>query len=226
MSPDRRRRRPKKVLVFGEDENDTHFLAELLVALCPEMQGMVKAFRRPPILIKDADSRRVPDRATAIASLVDAEATSADVVCVFAHEDCDDLEPAHEALSQKIEAAFAQEGYHVHAVTPAWETEAWLFLWPEAVAAYRGKWRSLDAYRGRNVGLIVDAKETLTRALRPTGRDRASVRDYRESDAPGIGARVREMGIADDPRGRSASYDRFRASVTSCCQSVSPRAAR
>lgn len=185
------------------------------------MRGRVKAFRRPPILIKDSDSRSMPSRVTTIARLIDAEATQADVVCVFAHEDCDAVEPAHEAVALKIEEAFARQGYHVHAVAPAWESEAWLFLWPDAVNQHMSKWRSLDNYRGREVGRISDAKETLTRALRPTGRGHGNVRDYRESDAPEIARHVRELGLANSPAGRSASYDRFRASVETCCSSIS-----
>ena len=215
------RARPRRVLVFGEDENDTKFLAELLVALCPELLGKVKAFRRPPVLLKATDSRQVPGRVARIASLVAAERTTADVLCIFAHEDCDAVEPAHESLALKIETAFAAAGCHVHAVTPAWETESWLFLWPEAVATYRRGWASLEKYRGRDVGRIVDAKEVLTRALRPPGnRGQSGTRDYRESDAPEIAKRIAELGLAATPGGKSGSYDRFRESVATCCVSL------
>ncbi len=214
------RRRPSKVLVFGESENDTKLLAELLQAICPQLEGRVQPFRRPPILIREASDRTMPDRAEAIVALIEAEMTSSDVMCVFAHEDCDDFEPAHTALSSKIEAAFARAGHQVHAVTPAWETEAWLFLFPDAVAAYRRSWASLDPYRGRNVGLIKDAKEELTRALRPRGARGSSQRDYRESDAPGIGEKVRDLGLAGAPAGRSDSYRRFVASAEACGQGI------
>lgn len=222
-APRPKRHKPRRVLVFGEDENDTKLLAELLVALCPEMAGLVKPFRRPPILIKDADPRKVPSRVDAVATLIEAERASADVVCVFAHEDCDDFEPAHEGLSRKIEEGFASAGYHVHAVTPAWETEAWLLLWPDAVAAYRSKWASLRKYRGRDVGKVENAKEALTRALRPSGKGASAVRDYRESDAPAIAQLVRELGLARTPAGRSLSYERFCDQVDQCCEAVASR---
>lgn len=210
-----RRSRARRILIFGEDENDTKLLSELLVALRPEFQGLIKPFRRPPVLIKDAAARRIPDRVEAINALIAAEMTSAEVVCVFAHEDCDDFEPAHEALAEKIERAFGEAGYHVHAVTPAWETEAWLFLWPDAVAAHRPSWASLDPYRGRDVGKIANAKETLRRALRPAGKSNR-VRDYRESDAPEVARIVRQLNLANTPGGHSASYDRFRDRVAAC----------
>lgn len=212
--------KPSRILIFGEDENDTKFLSELMVALCPELAGRTKPFRRPPILIKDADSRKVPSRVQAIVDLIEAERQTAEVLCVFAHEDCDDFGPAHEALAKKIEEGFAAAGHHVHAVTPAWETEAWIFLWPEAVAAYRSKWASLDSYRGRDTGQIKDAKEALMRGLRSSGKNSSAVRDYRESDAPEIAKKVREMGLATSPKGKNASYDRFRRLVMLCCDSA------
>lgn len=214
------KKKGKKILVFGEDENDTKTIAELLGALCPEAIGIILPFRRPPILFKDAATRDLPSRVEVIASLIEAERTQWDVICVFAHEDCDDFEPAHDALGQKIESAFAEAGYQVHAVTPAWETEAWLFLWPEAVAAHRAGWRSLDRFRGRDVGRIKDAKEELRRALRPIGKGAGNPREYRESDAPAIAAKVREMGLADSPGGRSASYSRFVETVATCCETL------
>jgi hypothetical protein len=204
--------------VFGEDENDTKVIQELLIALCPEFERMIKVFRKPPILMKDCDSSKLPDRVEIIRRLIDAEQTTSDVICVFAHEDCDNVEPAHLELAKRIEDGFSAAGYHVHAVTPAWEMEAWLFLWPEAVAAFRPSWRSLDRYRGRNVGRIQNAKEELARSVRPVGRAASRAREYRESDAPIIARRIREMGLADSPAGQSDSYDMFRARSRQCCE--------
>jgi hypothetical protein len=219
----RRRKASRKVLIFGEDETDTKLLSELLLALCPVLDGIVYPFRRPPVLIRDAAASVIPDRVSRLTALIDAEMATSDVICVFAHEDCDAVEPAHETLSQKIEESFRQAGYHVHAVTPAWESEAWLFLWPEAVRAYRPNWRSLRRYEGRNVGLIADAKGELTRALRPQGQRRGRVRDYRETDAPEIAWHVRDLNLAETPRARSASYEQFRARVTECCTRVTSK---
>ena len=57
------------VLVFGENENDTKVIAELLVALCPELDGMVKPRRKPPILMRDCDASKLPDRTQMIRQL-------------------------------------------------------------------------------------------------------------------------------------------------------------
>lgn len=216
------RRRPNRrrqvVLVFGESENDTKLIAELLVALCPELEGKVLPRRKPLVLDKGCDVANLPNRYNDFRSIVEAEQTDADVICVFAHKDCDAVEPAHTELALEIERNFEEIGLHVHAVTPAWETESWLFLWPDAVAAHRPSWRRLNRFVGRDVGRIDDAKEQLRRALRPTGN--SSARDYKETDAPEIAKRVRELGIANQPAAKSASYDRFRQCVSDCCSSV------
>jgi len=208
------------VLVFGESEHDTRALAELLVALCPTLQGMVRPRSRPPILVKDAKVGDIPGRAQAIAALIDAERVTCDVVCVFAHEDCDAVEPAHEGVARKIENAMAAKGYHVHAVAPAWEMETWWFQWPEALAAYRPTWRRVTNVANRDLGRIENAKEELRRALRPAG-SASRTRDYSETDSPGIAERVRRLGVVRNPQGRSASFQRFVQSVDGCCEVVS-----
>jgi hypothetical protein len=105
-------------------------------------------------------------------------------------------------------------------VVPAWEIEAWWFLWPEAVAAVNASWDSLDGYRGRRTGLIANAKEELQRALTRSfdAAKKQRVRTYSESDAPSIARQVRERGLADAPAGRSDSWERFRTSVALCTE--------
>lgn len=219
----RKRRRPRRqvVLVFGEDESDTKAIAELIVAICPELAGKVKPLSRPPILIKDARPGDVVGRASVISALIEGEKAVADVICVFAHEDCDAVEPAHEGLAMKIEESMASAGHHVHAVTPAWEIEAWWLMWPDALVAYRSSWRKITKYRERNVGVVENAKEALRRELRPTrGSGESRARDYRETDSPGIAKTIREGGYIASTQAKSASYDRFVESVTSCCRRV------
>src|SRR5262249_22672931 len=179
---------------------------ELLLAANPSLDGMIKPMRRPPILLRDCRLEDVAARVATIADVIDAERSTAEVIAVLAHEDCDDVEPAHERVASKIKEAFQHRGYLLPPVTPAGELETWWFLWPSAVARYRPSWRKLDAYKGRQVGGIVNAKEELRRALRPP---RGSYRDYRESDSPAIAKLVREMGIIRRPEASSASFDQF-----------------
>ena len=205
------------MVIFGESGNDTQTIAELFRALRPDFTGTIKPLREPPLLIKEASPGNLPKRADILAAIVRSEAVTSKVVCVLAHEDCDAVEPAHIELSDKIESLFREEGVTAQAATPAWEMEAWLFLWPEASKRYRPKWRRPDNYNGSNVGMLTDAKEKYMRALRPSGAaDRAGVRDYRESDSPMTAAKVRELEIIDDLSAISNSYERFRNGVRNC----------
>lgn len=202
----RRAARPKVILVFGEDENDTKTVKEFILALRPDLGVRVEARRNPPINLRDAPPGAVPSRVEKIARLIDAANVDADVVAVFAHEDTDAVEPSHVDLTNKIERAFRAIGYHqVWAATPAWEMEAWLMQWPEAFAEYVPSWRPL-AVAGKRVGLIDNAKEYVVRALRPAG---GRVRDYRESDSPELAQIVRGRSWARAPRARSDSFTLF-----------------
>ncbi len=215
-----RGKRPPLVLIFGEDENDTKSLRELIVALRKDFDGKVQTRREPLVLIKDARPEDVPERAQKIADAVDVSRATHDIVCVFAHEDRDDYEPKHEETCTKIEAALEKAGCPAHAVVPAWELEAWWFMWPEAVLAVRPKsWRAPDDYLGREVGKIKDAKEELQKKVVPKNlkpEKRKGFQTYQESDSPAIARNVREQGLATEPGAKSSSYARFRSSVEQC----------
>jgi hypothetical protein len=209
---------PPVVLVFGEDDNDRECIKILIGSLRPDLARRIQARRQPLVLIKGVRPEDVPDNAQRIATVVTAERIKNEVGCVFAHQDCDDFEPAHEQVAAEIESALRAAGCEAHAVAPAWEMEAWWFLWPDAVQAANPSWRKPDDYLGRNVGMIKNAKEELKRCVVPAGekRGRSGFRGYQESDAPKIAAAVSRLGIADKPGGRSGSYDRFRTSVSAC----------
>ena len=132
-----------------------------------------------------------------------------DVRGVIAHQDCDAIEPAHEALSDQIERDLAREGIDAVAATPAWETEAWLFLWPAAAPEVVRSWTA-PSQHGRWVGRIENAKEAYRKALRPS-----TSRVYTESDAPRIVAKACELGLIDAPDASSDSFERFRRALLS-----------
>ena len=198
--------RGKTILVFGEDENDTKSVRELVLGLKPSFSGKIKPMRQPPIYSRGTNLRDVRSRIHRIGSVIAAEQAVSDVVCVLIHRDCDALEPAHQEESTEIEREFRAYGLNVVAVTPAWEFESWLLLWPDAVAAYRPNWNSLHRFKGRQVGLIKNAKEEFRRAVRVPGKQQ---REYRESDAPIIVQRARELGIVSSPQARSDSFQSF-----------------
>ena len=210
------------VLVFGEDANDTKAIAALIEALCPELIGRVYMRREPLLLVKGVKVNEVAKKAEKAARALTAEKAKGRVVCIFLHEDADTFEPGHARLSLEKENALRKHGHEVHAVTPAWEIEAWWLLWPDAVASYRESWRSPRAYVGRRVGIIEDPKKELRRLLRPANA-RTKFKNYEEMDSPAIAAIVRDKGLANSPQGQSESYDRFRRSVEECCRSLRNR---
>lgn len=190
------------VLVYGESDNDRRALLALALALCPETPFDVQARRAPLVLMRDADQARLKKRGAELNAAVRRE--SAPVAAVIAHEDCDAVEPAHVDLIEKIAGQVSASGVPCVVAAPAFEMEAWLYLWPEAVAAVNSKWRRLS--RTGAVGLLVNAKETLTRDLRPAN---ARTPDYSESDCPRVANKVRELGIVDAHAATSASFDAF-----------------
>jgi hypothetical protein len=211
------RQRAARILIYGESTNDTAALRELVAALRPELAGRLKPLRQPLVLIKNANANEIPARARKIAASVKAEMTLGPVCGVIAHEDCDDVEPADADVATKIESALtAQLPVAVHAVVPAWELEAWWFLWPDAVVAFQPSWRRPDDYVGKRVGLVKNAKEELGRKIKPRGKGARRVRPYAEKDSVSIAAKVREMDLANSPQATSHSYERFRARLDEC----------
>lgn len=204
--------------MFGESENDRKSIATLIGSLCPDVDA--KPVVQPQVLIKGTQPRKGASNAEQIADVVRAMSARSEVLCVFAHEDADDLEPSHQRIAAEIEAALraAQVPCQVHAVVPAWELETWWFLFPEQVAAVRPSWTQ-PATR-TSLGKIRDSKEALARALRPSGlkpNERKRFPQYRESDSILIAKAISESGQARAVAGHSASYDRFVQSVATCC---------
>jgi hypothetical protein len=85
----------------------------------------------------------------------------------------------------------------------AWETEAWLFLFPDVLDGYADGWEVPSQLRGRDTGRFEDPKELLRRKV-STAR-----RPYREDDAPGIVRRAMAQGLAHRGSGRNGSYRDF-----------------
>lgn len=191
-------------LVFCEDENDAVALGHISHSVRPELPRL-QYCRKPLILMRDqkqAEARK--KNASDVLSVVRAWEQVENVQFVIAHQDCDQVEPAHEGLAARIRAELNGQGLkNVVAVAPAWETEAWWFLWPDAVAAVNSKWRRLS--RTGNHGKIKDAKEALQRDLRTP-----KARDYEESDSRKIAENVLKLGLIDKKTGSSESFEQFR----------------
>lgn len=209
-----------RILVFGEDDNDRQSLKVLIEALCPKAAGRVEVRRQPLVLIKDRSSAEARTQAEKIAQVIRASAVKDPIAASFLHEDCDDVEPNHEAVCSRIETELRATKCpgQVHAVVPAWELEAWWLLWPTVFPDINRNWSLPRKYETCSTGTIRNAKEHLKQELR---KGRAARHDYRESDSVAIAQRVKSRELAGAPtRGRSRSYDRFRDSVKRVCDGL------
>lgn len=200
-----------QVVVLGEDDHDRKAIKILVSALRPDLRpSAFNTLRKPIALVKNVPPARLPDQTIRVSAVLRAVDKRKPIRCVLMHEDADDLEPAHEHLITKIERCYARLPWTVHAVVPAWEIEAWWFLFPQAVRAVRPSWPSLDRYRGRDLGLIRNAKEELKKALRQATAKPAAARPYSEADSVLIAQRTADLDLLSPPWfARSASWLAF-----------------
>lgn len=184
---------PSDILVFGEDHNDRAAISYLIKAIVPNGSKIgVKAIRSPIVLAKAARPEKRKKMAEEIAGFARGFEKVGKKVTVVAHRDCDDYEPAHINQTKLLEQDLKSAGVSsAVAATPAWEIESWWMLFPKAIETVRPSWARVD-YGNRNVGKIQNAKETLTRDLRPSNNPRC--KDFHESD----GAKVAEH-VAKSP---------------------------
>lgn len=122
----RPRSRPKVVLVFGEDENDTDVIREVVLSLVPDFTGTIEPLRTPQIYSRSTAPDKVLSHVQRICKVISAKREVSDVVAVIVHRDCDAVEPVHQSEAKRLRDDFARFGEAVIAVTPAWETETWL----------------------------------------------------------------------------------------------------
>jgi hypothetical protein len=216
------------LLIFGESRTDMHAIATLAKGLRPDLPSPSPRLR-PLILSRSADRRKRASVSEEVARLTQAELVARrSVRAVMVHRDLDKIETDdhidshHEdgsnasAVELRSSISKALEGKKVNvpaiAVVPAFETEAWWMLWPDAVAAHRPGWRRLPDRSGARVDRIVNAKEILKRSLRPSTGSH-NVPDYSESDGPLIARKVVDLGLVDSPKGVSVAYLRFKNDV-------------
>ncbi|WP_460400085.1 hypothetical protein [Actinophytocola sediminis] len=131
---------------------------------------------------------------------------------MFVHEDfdaCDghDLVTTRERVQQELEKQFDT----AHYVLAAWEMEAWLLLFPDALAKVATGWRVPQKYLMRDTGRLADPKRILmTQVSR-------SARRYRESDAPRVIEKVVSLGQHTTPVGSNRTWDWFTGDTRRCC---------
>lgn len=198
--------------MFGEDRNDCDVIAELLRKLFSE-KITVRVASRPPIFVsRDTDREKRLRNSNRVADAVRLYQLKSNVDFIIIHRDADCIDPHYIEIAKELEKDFGGVlSLPVIAAVPAWETEAWLLLFPEAIRRTRSCWRDVPLLH--NTGRIENAKEYLRRRTRTPGK---KCPDYRESDAPEI-ARLIEFQPEDAEQllRRSESFNRFFGRVCS-----------
>lgn len=207
------------IVLAGEDDNDRKVMRYLLEAFCPAMTGRLVEIK-DKVRLRQATGENLRARVEVIVGKARARAAreAADCAGIFIHEDFDGCESANSAsVRQRVQKALDSCGIPSRYVLAAWEIEAWLLLFPDALADLHSGWKVPARYRGRDTGLIADPKAVLQREL-----GKASVR-YRESDAPAVVAAAIRKGLHENPSGKNVSFSAFRADASASCQRLSGR---
>jgi hypothetical protein len=154
---------------------------------------------KPSSLTRKAGRTAVTPWVEAIRQVVEVHARAGKLVrAVLVHRDADGPDSdglVAERLRQDLQSVPA------HPVVPVQMTEAWWFLFPEAVKAVKPiAWKDLRWPKPGDVETMPDPKKRLQALTR--GRH-----EYGEGDSPAIAEQVRRLNL--NPVGRSASFDRF-----------------
>ncbi len=207
-----------KVLLFGENPNDTQALRELILGLCPGLRpSEVHVLREPPTLQRNAGTATVRtwvDRAAA--ALRAARVALGEAVCIFAHSDADAPDDGSfevQRTRELREAGFGQ----ARAVVPVESIEAWWLLFPAATESVVHGWRHALDQRPRDVERISGPKRELIRRTRA----KQPKRPYRERDSPQVARAIARDPTLRTPKGSCASFARFVGNVDACCRLAS-----
>ncbi len=202
--------RRRVVLVFGESQNDCAAIKHLIRAIRPDLPDC-ETRREPVVLARRTAQQKKLSWAEKIEKLRRAEQVRREVVAIVVHRDCDAIEPAHESEDRALRKELSVVQSRLVTATPAFELEAWWYLWPDAVARVRSCWRKLDP-RGKNCGHIENVKQKLIKDLRPRGSAR-SCPEYVESNGVTIALHVQEQKSTDKFAAISESFNAFREQI-------------
>jgi hypothetical protein len=197
------------VAFYGEHPHDANAVRILFNGLRPDLDHKrTKILKSPPTLVKGLDAAKRRSRAGKVLATLRAVDIKDGLLAVVFHEDTDKVEPSHVQTQQLIRDTYSAAPCEVIAAVPAWELEAWWFLFPDAVVTVSRTWRRPDNYSGRNVGLIRNAKEELARCVRPSPGSRLG-REYQEEDSVKIAQSVVNQNSVRTPLGISDSWTSF-----------------
>jgi len=201
------------VVLAGESSNDRAVLRILLEACCPQARGRIVEVN-DIVRLRQAGDSNLGARVTKLANSIRARAERerASVACVFVHEDFDAVDSdERDAARRRVQMALERELDHAHYVLATWEIEAWLLLFPKALAEFATSWKVPAQYQGKDTGKINDPKRVLCQQVSGKGPK------YKESDSPAIVRRAVDLGLHLTLTGSNRSYSQFRDDIVTCC---------
>jgi hypothetical protein len=194
------------IVLAGEDSNDCRIIAEIVKQHHPDLSNARLVEISDKTRLKTATGPDLTARVRTIVGKAKGRALRANgpLVGLVIHEDLDGYTDAqYTRIRANVAGAIARESPCNSALAlAAWESEAWLLLFPDAFPAVRPNWKVPAQLQGRDTGTIKSPKEELKRRLGSPA--------FRESDGPKVAEEARSLGLlASDPIGTNRSYKDF-----------------
>ncbi|MCT2590736.1 hypothetical protein LHJ74_12585 [Streptomyces sp. N2-109] len=199
------------VVLAGEDRHDCEILAALIRAHRPDLTDTAKLVRvNDPVRLRKKTGAKLTAAVETLVGKARAKALQqrAQLYGIVVHEDLDQVTDSdYRAVRRRVADALDRQRGSSHAVfaLAAWESEAWLLLFPDAFPKVRLHWKVPARLRGKDSGRIRDPKEELKRTL---GNPR-----FRESDGPLVAQAALDNGLLASPVGTNRSYGDFLADL-------------
>ncbi|WP_328693520.1 hypothetical protein OHA74_40205 [Streptomyces phaeochromogenes] len=194
------------IVLAGEDSNDCRIVAEIIKQHHPALGNARLVEISDKTRLKTATGPELAARIRTIIGKAKGRALRAKgpLVGLVIHEDLDGYtDAAYTRIRANVAGALTRESPCNSALAlAAWESEAWLLLFPDAFPAVRPNWKVPAQLRGRDTGNFKGPKEELKRRLvSPV---------FRESDGPKVAEQARSLGLlASGPTGTNRSYTDF-----------------
>ncbi|MFH0175490.1 hypothetical protein [Streptomyces cacaoi] len=193
-------------MLAGEDSNDCRIVAEFIKQHHPDLGNARLVEISDKTRLKTATGPELAARIRTISGKAKGRALRAKgpLVGLVIHEDLDGYTDAqYTRIRANVARALSRESPCNSALAlAAWESEAWLLLFPDAFPAVRPNWKVPAQLQGRDTGTIKSPKEELKRKLGSPV--------FRESDGPKVAEQARSLGLlASSLTGTNRSYRDF-----------------
>ncbi|MEU2620829.1 hypothetical protein ABZ642_22280 [Streptomyces sp. NPDC007157] len=193
-------------MLAGEDSNDCRIVAEIIKQHHPDLSGARLVEISDKTRLKTASGPELASRLRTIIGKAKGRALRAKgpLVGLVIHEDLDGYADAeYTRIRANVAGALSRESPCNSALAlAAWESEAWLLLFPDAFPAVHSNWKVPAQFQGRDTGNLKSPKEELKHRLGSPA--------FRESDGPKVAESARSLGLlASGPTGTNRSYRDF-----------------